>query len=280
MNYPIIEGNTLLNSTYGIYVADGDDGIIRNNLIMYSSLYGIYLTGSNNNYDVTLNTVENNRDGIFVAQGDWQTITNNTVRWNSRYGIYVTGAANVLVHYNIIAFSGTDNGYHSLGGTDWDDGATLGNWWDDYTPPGVYAVDGNTVDNFPMAYAPTEPLVNQPMDIYYAEGSTGNEITWLIADDYLRDWEVTIDGELWASDAWDFVDVTVGIDGLAYGSYTVVMTIWDVDLNSASDTVIIHVYDGTKPTINNEANRVAFVDGSGQSVEWIAYDLHPGDNLR
>ncbi|MHA2191164.1 MAG: right-handed parallel beta-helix repeat-containing protein, partial [Candidatus Thorarchaeota archaeon] len=72
MNYPIIEGNTILNSTYGVYVDDGDDGIIRNNLIMYSSLYGIYLTGSNNNYNVTLNTVENNRDGIFVAQGDWQ----------------------------------------------------------------------------------------------------------------------------------------------------------------------------------------------------------------
>jgi parallel beta-helix repeat protein len=98
MNYPIIEGNTILNSTYGIFVDDGDYGIIRNNLIMYSSDYGIYLTGSNNNYDVTLNTVENNRDGIFVAQGDWQTITNNTVQWNSRYGIYVTGAANVLVY--------------------------------------------------------------------------------------------------------------------------------------------------------------------------------------
>ncbi|UCE10779.1 MAG: hypothetical protein JSW61_02280, partial [Candidatus Thorarchaeota archaeon] len=178
----------------------------------------------------------------------------------------------------IIALSLVDNGYDSNAGNVWDDGAVLGNWWDDWPGTGSYDVDnGNTWDNFPQLYAPTEPIISQPQDIAYAEGSTGNEITWRVFDDSLRDWEVWIDEALWEADAWDFVDITVNVDGLDYGTHNVEVVVWDVDQNNVTDTLVITVFDDTPPTVDGPPNGLAFVDGTGQTLVWEASDLHPRD---
>ncbi|MCK4279629.1 MAG: hypothetical protein KAW94_03530, partial [Candidatus Thorarchaeota archaeon] len=66
------------------------------------------------------------------------------------------------------------------------------------------------------------------------------------------------------------------IDELAYGTHTVVVTVYDVDQNSVSDTVLVHVVDGTDPVIDAPANTIAFLDATGQTLTWEAYDLNPG----
>ncbi|MFW9849234.1 MAG: hypothetical protein ACFFF4_08835, partial [Candidatus Thorarchaeota archaeon] len=60
-----------------------------------------------------------------------------------------------------------------------------------------------------------------------------------------------------------------------YGDHTVVVTVWDIHDNSATDTVIVHVYDDTPPSISNVPNLIAFVDGTDQVLSWEVFDLHP-----
>jgi parallel beta-helix repeat protein len=278
-DYSLVEGNTILNASRGFYSNQANDGLVTNNVIMYCSNAAIYLGGSvGDNYNITLNTVENNYDGIVGWTSDYHFIMNNTIRWNSNYGTYLLGSDFTEVYYNLIALNGL-NGGDSRAGNFWDDGVALGNWWDDYIPPGIYNVDGsggNTDDRWPQQYAPTEPIINQPQDFAYAEGSTGNEVVWRVFDDSLKDWEVWIDGALWEADAWDFVDITINVDGLSYGTHNVEVIVWDTDYNNVTDTLVIDVFDGTRPTINSPANRVAFVDGTGQTLVWVVADLHPG----
>ncbi len=274
--YIRVLSNEILNATYGIYSNNADNWTIMDNLIMYCSGAGVYFSGTGADYgNITLNTIENNYDGIYVLDGDYETITNNSIRWNENYGVYISGSSGTNVYYNIIALNRGGNGYDSRSGNYWDDGAVLGNWWDDYTPPGAYAVDGNTQDRYPMQYASTTPIISQPEDIYYPEGSHGNEITWYAFGSSLRDWQVKIDGSVWDGDAWNYADIVINIDGLAYGTHTVVITLWDVDQNSVQDTVIVHVFDGTSPTISHTSNTNAFVTGSGQTLSWKVSDLHP-----
>jgi parallel beta-helix repeat protein len=272
--YVFIEDNTILNATYGFYSYRASDGLVTNNEIMYCSSAGIMLDGSDgNNYNVTLNTVENNYDGIVVSTSDFHFIMNNTVRWNSNYGLYLFASSSTEVYYNTFALNG--NYEDSFGGNFWDDGVSLGNSWDDWDGIGTYDVDGDTTDRYPALYLPSIPIINQPQDLAYAEGSTGNTVTWLPFDDALSHWELEIDGALFASDTWDFVDITVDVDGLAYGTHTAVITVWDVDQNSVTDTVVITVFDDTPPTISSESDVIVFADASGQVVEWTASDLHP-----
>lgn len=279
--YAFISGNTILNASRGIFSDMTRQGLITNNIIMYCSDAGIYLGATTgDDYNVTLNILENNRDGVTAWTSDYHFIMNNTIRWNSRYGAYVFGSAGTEVFYNTFALNGVANGYDSRTSNYWDDGVVLGNWWHDYEPPGIYNVDGsggNTDDRYPMQYLPTAPIINQPQDIIYEEFSTGNEITWLPFDDSLRNWEVTIDGEFWAGDAWDFVDIAVSIDDLAYGTHIVVVTVWDIHDNNVTDIVIVEVIDGTDPVIHGPADTQAFVDGSSQTLTWEVYDLHPGE---
>ena len=274
--YIRVLNNEILNATYGIYSNNAGNWTIMDNLIMYCSGAGVYFSGTGADYgNITLNTIENNYNGVYVLDGDYETITNNSIRWNENYGVYISGSTGTNVYYNIIALNRGGNGYDSRSGNYWDDGAVLGNWWDDYTPPGAYAVDGNTQDRYPMQYTSTMPIISQPEDIYYPEDSHGNEITWYAFGNSLRNWQVKIDGSVWDGDAWNYNDIIVNIDGLSYGPHTVVITLWDVDQNSVQDTVIVHVFDGTSPTINHIPNTNAFVTGSGQTLSWKVSDLHP-----
>jgi parallel beta-helix repeat protein len=277
-DWATVEDCHFLNSSMGIYVDNSDYWNITGCEVRHCTS-GIYIAGSSADYNnVTACVTESCGYGIRINNGDYATIRNNTVRWCTTYGIYMRFSDFTEVYYNTIAFNDI-NAYDNRLNT-WDDGVSEGNWWSDYSPPPPYSITaggGGSVDNYPNVYAPIEPVIDQPIDLYYAEGSTGNEIVWNPKDDELRDWTVDIDGEFWDSDAWDFVDITVNVDGLAYGTHTLVITVYDVDQNSVTDEVIIHVYDDTPPTLDSPSDEIAFEAATGQTITWTASDLNPGD---
>lgn len=276
--------NLIIDSQYGIYCSlnyhENQDLTVTKNEIYHCALAGIsmYKTDANGSL-IQENIIESCGIGIELTDTNVTTIKNNTIRWNSEYGIYMTGSTVYNVSYNIIALSGIENGYDNQMQY-WDDNSSqVGNWYDDYSGTGVYPISGGAgaQDRYPMMYTVTEPIIDSPLDIYYAEGSTGNQITWLPYDDYLRDWQVTIDGVITSADAWNFDNATANVDGLDYGTHTVIITVWDVHDNNVTDTVLVHVYDATPPIMNRPPDRVAFVDATGQVITWEVADLHPSE---
>ncbi|MDF1540929.1 MAG: hypothetical protein P1Q69_18680, partial [Candidatus Thorarchaeota archaeon] len=230
------------------------------------------------NATITDNYMQDNGYGIQLDYADDWVIANNTILWSYFYGISIGSLADVTeISGNTIALSGWANGFDD-NTQFWDDGMDTGNYWDDYSGTGAYDIPaggGSSQDRYPMQFIATYPIVNSPQDVYYAEGSEGNFLTWLPFDDYLRDWIVTIDSQTWDSGAWNFENVTVNIDGLAYGTHIVFITVWDIDTNFVTDTVIVHVYDDTPPEIDGPPNAEFYVDATGQTVEWIVSDLNP-----
>ncbi|TFG04838.1 hypothetical protein EU538_11925, partial [Candidatus Thorarchaeota archaeon] len=273
-----IVNNTIYNCTIGIAAYSSSNYNITGNVLRHCTSYGVEPIGSTSDgHNVTLNHFESCRQAIRVENGDNQLITNNTILWSSQFGIVLLSSAGTDVYYNTIAFSATANAFDDSLNT-FDDGIELGNCWDDWDGTGSYAiVPGSSVDNYPCLYGPTTPMIDQPLDISYAEGSTGNTLRWRPRDDFLKAWTLEIDGQLWDEDAWKFEDgVTINVDNLAYGTHTATFTVWDTEGNSASDEVLIHVFDNTPPVVSSEVDVTVFEDGTGQTVTWEVSDLNPG----
>jgi len=269
-----IQGNDFVNATYGVRFAFTYNTLVHDCLFMWNT-YGIHSTLESDNNNATFNTIHDNEYGIKMDDSYTWYIYNNTVRWNS-YGLYITTTNDdQWIYNNTFALNAIHNGYDD-GADYWDDRTDGGNYWDDYDGTGIYNIPGGfSVDRWPYKYVETEPIINNPKDIWYAEGSEGNKITWLPFDNNLRDWTVEMDGSIWASDAWNYNNITVNVDGLEYGVHTANIMVRDLDGNNVTDTVLIHVYDDTLPQIDHIPDRIAFVDGTDQMLSWEVSDLNP-----
>jgi parallel beta-helix repeat protein len=269
-----IQGNDFINATYGVRFTFTYNTLVNDCVFMWNT-YGIHSSSESDDNNVTFNTIHDNEYGIRMDDSFTWYIYNNTVRWNS-YGVYITTTNDdQWIYNNTFALNAIYNGYDD-GADYWDDRTDGGNYWGDYDGTGVYDIPGGTsVDRWPYKYIETEPIINNPQDIWYAEGSEGNKITWLPFDNNLRDWTVEIDGSLWASGAWNYNNVSVNIDGLPYGMHEAIIMVRDLDDNNVTDSVLIHVFDDTAPEIDHIPDRIAFVDGTDQMLSWEVSDLNP-----
>ncbi|MHA2423385.1 MAG: right-handed parallel beta-helix repeat-containing protein [Candidatus Thorarchaeota archaeon] len=277
-----IAQNNITKSVSGVHLfnsgtTDVSGLTIVDNEIRHGSTNGIYIRSSNANRGLIRgNTIESCETGIYLeAVTNW-TIQNNNIRWNEEYGLHLIDTAGSNVSYNNFGFNMVENGYDNQA-QNWDDNVSLGNYWFDYSPPGVYPISGGAgaQDRYPQQYIVTEPIIDQLLDLYYAEGTSDNILTWHPVDDSLRDWQVTIDGDLWAADAWNLDNISIYVDGLPYGEHELVITVWDVSQNNVTDTVLIHVFDDTPPGIDGPPDTIAFEDGTDQILTWDISDLHP-----
>ncbi|MHA1636785.1 MAG: right-handed parallel beta-helix repeat-containing protein, partial [Candidatus Thorarchaeota archaeon] len=267
----------IFNSTYGIHVNSGDNWNITENIIEYGH-HGIWVENSAHNGFALLNEIYGvSHHGMLIQNSNNWEIMNNTILWSGVYGIWLLSSPGTEVYYNVIGLSGDENGRDSTA-QNWDDGVDTGNWWSDYDGvSATYSVDSGT-DNYPMQFLPETPLIDYPIDFSYAEGSTGNIASWIVFDNYLSHYRVTVDGVVVIEDAFAYTSedtVTVDIDGLPYGDHTIIVTVWDIEDNTATDTVMVHVYDDTDPTINTPPNMELFVGGSDQEIVWTVNDLNP-----
>ncbi len=302
-HYAIIDSCILSDSPELIYAENSDGGTIVDCDIFDAIAVGIGLDSSEN-WTVTNNHIYWCEMGIETDTADYMNLTlneihdcwvgiwwqntafglayNNTIRWNDGGVIMITPNPGSMLYSNILALNFIDNGFDDGVPNNWDDWISVGNYWDDYSGTGTYSVPGSagSVDNFPMQYIVTEPIINEAFDEDYAEGTTGHEAIWYAYDDYLNDYTVTIDGAFWTSGVVNdlqFPEINVNIDGLSYGEHTAVITVWDVDLNSVSDTILIDVFDIVDPTVDNPANFEIFLGVTGNEIIWEADDLNPGN---
>jgi uncharacterized protein (UPF0264 family) len=184
---------------------------------------------------------------------------------------------------------GAVQGYSSTTTNVFTDGR-LGNYWSDYTGGDLnqngigdtpYSIDGGagTVDPYPLMVPVdiTPPDLHSPGDVTYNEGSTGNNISWIAGDVNPTVYNITLNGSLYVADTvWSNGTITVVIDGLSVGNYTIIMQAYDLYNNSRSDTVIVTVVDATPPDLDSPSD-VSYTEGTtGNTISWIAGDRHPG----
>jgi len=152
----VIENNNFTTSDksedYGsVFVAPngGIDTVISNNIIT-GGKYGIYVWADN--ASIVENDISLSDIGILIASNA-NVIRNNSIHDND-LGIYIDFGSENKIYYNKIYDNGVnaeDNGTNNQ----FDDGISLGNYWDDLTV-GVqtYQIPGtaNSTDRWPMRY--------------------------------------------------------------------------------------------------------------------------------
>lgn len=272
--YGLVESNLMSNCTYGVRIEFTLYSSIRANHMQWCE-YGIFSSSESDYNNATFNNIHDGLYGIRMDDSFTWYIYNNTIRWNS-YGLYITQTDDdQYIYNNTFALNRIHNGFDS-GSDQWDDRVDSGNYWDDYSGTGVYNIPGGTsVDSYPYRYIVTKPIINSPIDLWYAEGSVGNTIAWFPYDDALRNWLVEIDGAEWTRGAWNLDNITVNVDGLPYGTHTVTVTVWDIYQNYVNDTVLVQVYDDTPPVVDSPPDQWLFVDLAGQTIDWEVSDLNP-----
>ncbi|MHA1929846.1 MAG: DUF2341 domain-containing protein [Candidatus Thorarchaeota archaeon] len=121
------------------------------------------------------------------------------------------------------------------------------------------------------------PTTTHPSNVTIAEGSSGINLQWQGFDinpssyEIIRN-EVVVKSGLWNVSGDSF---TISLDGLNLGIFNFTLQVFDVEGNSAADTVFVEVYDETSPILDSPAD-IYFDEGDpGYSIIWDPSDLHP-----
>ncbi|MHA2198793.1 MAG: hypothetical protein ACXABN_02890 [Candidatus Thorarchaeota archaeon] len=123
----------------------------------------------------------------------------------------------------------------------------------------------------------TLPTIDSPIDITYDEGDSGYSITWNPSDLNPQNYTIYRDGLPVKSGLWNSSgeSISISVDGLSMGSYTYMIVVEDVGQNTAPDSVLVTVVDGTDPTIDSPIDQDVVEGSSGNQIIWSPYDLHP-----
>ena len=123
----------------------------------------------------------------------------------------------------------------------------------------------------------TSPIIlQQPMNLSYVFGTTGNELSWTAIDDinpgnysiYSNGTEVVITN--WINNT----AVTISIDGLSAGEYNYTIVFRDSFGNQVSNTVWITVFvPSTGPIITVKPSNMTYLMGTtGNNISWTVID--------
>jgi len=108
----------------------------------------------------------------------------------------------------------------------------------------VYDSYGRVTSDIVVVYVVdnTVATVNNPSDIFYLVGTTGNEIIWDVSDLSPGVYNITRDGSVVVTTTtWTNGSIIVNIDGLNVGIYNFTIHLYDLYGNMVTDAVIIGI---------------------------------------
>ena len=87
------------------------------------------------------------------------------------------------------------------------------------------------------------------------DGDSGNKtITWDEAANNPLNYSISINGTVVSSGAWDGSNIQFDTSNLDLGYYDIQLIIFDVSLQNATDTFVLHVYDKTAPRLSSQSS--------------------------
>lgn len=219
------DNNTFSNFTIlhitndGVSIAQNSDGnTVDPTEIAYCGGNGVEIMHSNNNTVTDAIIHDNGGHGFFLDDdADDNSFTDNVIYDNTGYGGYIddnTCNGNV-VHCNCFYRNGgvSSQGYDASGSRHWDDyGAPVGNYWNDWSGTGNYALDGGAlVDRGPKSAS----VMVVPTISYVGKDSTVKvnvdyDVSLCQPHQYLYGYEVKI----------VYNPAKVQLDSVSHGDYT------------------------------------------------------------
>ena len=123
----------------------------------------------------------------------------------------------------------------------------------------------------------TAPEIIGPESMQLAEGVVGVPIQWEGNDIYPWNYTILLEGKVQAEGIWNstgefFITYTVD-HSLGIFNYTIVLS--DQFGNIAHNTVLLTVYDGTSPTVNEPSDIEYSEMTTGHFIIWNGSDAHP-----
>ncbi|MFW9804177.1 MAG: NosD domain-containing protein [Candidatus Thorarchaeota archaeon] len=286
----------------GLTLHNSTNGLVEHNIIIGGDHQAIVLQAQADNNTIAFNNCSNSRYGILMHGSSNNLISSNLFiaqQGSISKGIHLSGYSydggltatycsknlilnNSFADYDInaeeICIYQRENSHENCTHSQWDDGVSIGNVWDDYNGTGVYPISGiaGTFDHYPrQSYS--HPVVDHPDDIEYEESITGYSITWKPNDIDPLNYTIYLDGGAYKSGLWNSSseEITVSVDGLPYGTHNFTIVVMDVELNPAIDTVMVSVVDTAIPSLSSPEDIQFEVGATGYSLTWTLQDANP-----
>ncbi|MHA1965777.1 MAG: NosD domain-containing protein [Candidatus Thorarchaeota archaeon] len=267
----------------GVVVLMAHNATIVNNAISGAGDYGLALMESSFSY-VHNNTFDHNQWGLGIGGCTDTDVIDNRVRWNSEKGIQVWWGENCVFYDNEIGFNGVENAYDDGTNNSWDDSESKGNMWSDYTGSGYYYIPGaaGSIDHYPeLIPDDTLPIVSDTEDFDYIVGTTEHVIEWIAVSSHPLSYQIYKDGVLDASDIWDSELIIVEIGDLSVGTYNFTLVVYDTNMKTASDTVIVTVRPDstTSSTTTTTTNTNTNITGNPELQQQVTLMISIGSTV-
>jgi uncharacterized delta-60 repeat protein len=191
--------------------------------------------------------------------------TGNSITWNP--------SSEIPDYYTISVDGGSPTSYSWDGGaiTVSVDGLSVGTYTYNCT---VYDTQGRIASSeVQVTVLPPAPTIDQPPDVTYTLGQTGNAITWNPSSEIPDYYTISVDGGSPTSYSWDGQAITCSVDGLSVGTYTYNCTVYDTCGRKASSVVQVTILP-LAPTIDQPATITYTVGQTGNSITW-----HPSSEI-
>ncbi|MFW9786848.1 MAG: hypothetical protein ACFFE1_04190 [Candidatus Thorarchaeota archaeon] len=116
-----------------------------------------------------------------------------------------------------------------------------------YMPSQVHDI---YVDWVSEGVSPPEDVltIDHPLDIFYYEGETGNNITWTPTSIYPGGYLLYVNDEGVEADSWLGDPIVVDVDGLDPGVYNYTIVVFNTNLEYVTDEVVVTVETPGSPT--------------------------------
>ncbi|MHA1448185.1 MAG: right-handed parallel beta-helix repeat-containing protein, partial [Candidatus Hodarchaeales archaeon] len=234
--------------------------------------------------------------GLFLGSGQGEEIIKNNTLVELPLAIYFENISSKSVDFSdtviyLNNFVDNDRDYDDdnlILNLDWNRD-NIGNYWSQCNgtdPDGNGIInqpydllgDGSAYDYHPLFFPNYNPKITlETITAILVENRIGQFINWTIEDDDYQNYIVVENGSTIIQESLDDNNVTISLDGLTQGNYTIICTVTDRWGNNGTNSVDFHVdpADYDDPFLDAPSDLLVRELDPEYEINWNASDAHP-----
>ncbi len=226
----------------GILISSSSDITIVSSELTWNSWNGISISQSVRCHLSQNMMHDNQMSGVKVLDSERIEVVDNQISGNVEYGILLEGSNRLCKIYRNQLQNNVDNAFDESE-NQWDDGRSIGNYWDTYNGSGTYPIPGGrSEDRYPANFI--RPIIIPLQDLRISQGNPDALLEWITHDNDPAYYSIFIDSELVKNETWDGSSIDFSLANLSIGNYLIQLTVYDTLRQAAHDTVEVEVVEG------------------------------------